>query len=832
MRFPLLTILIGSTVLISSVEVKAQDFAPLWTLQTPLPANLSEFVQDNEKAIELGKALFWDMQMGSDGKTACATCHYSGGGDTRDRGQGHPGALGVFQNLAPNQQFTHDDFPTRKLSDPDDAFSAVMRDSTEVVGSQGVHKQAFNGVDLGLDGADEVDDCSGEPDFLNHVNGINVRQTTGRNAPAAINAIHYVDAFWDGRARSDFNGNDPHGQGNADAVVQKIGMDGSICACGVTMNRAALASQSVGPPLSGVEMSGSGRHFYDLGKKACNLMPLADQLVASDDSVLGNLAMSGVDGGTGLSTSYVEMIEAAFRPAYWASNAIFNENGEVIGTGSPNGPDEYAQMEANFSLFWGVAVMMYESTLVSNQTRFDEWLAGNEDALTPEEENGLDAFYSGGTSCAECHTGPLLSNATWDQLASEEGGGTGAVVEVDTNGADGIGDKGFHNIGLRPINEDGGRANVGDMTWTNAFLSGNNAAIPSSGLIDPDLETGPDKNAGAFKTPGLRCVELNGPYFHNGSAATLLQVVQFYTRGGDFGHFNPDSVSTYIDPIGKLRNKLPRQMAMVAFLKSLTDERVRWERAPFDHPELRLPNGAIGDTFIVEEGGLHPNESADNMFTLPCVGAGGRTAEMGPVKGFLNGEDESTAGTLGGDDDDPITNVTCFETSQGVTLTWDTNTILSMISLEIDHGGFFGTQVIVLSNDVTSYQDPVFRPNVTGYVVTPYYQGVELKSGGCFIRRGGTPGQVPHFLRGDMNLDGVIDLADAIDSLQGIFGGELMICHDAADWNDDGAVDVSDPICALSYLFAGGAAPALPYPQCGSDPVFDQLDCGQTNSCP
>ena len=117
-------------------------------------------------------------------------------------------------------------------------------------------------------------------------------------------------------------------------------------------------------------------------------------------------------------------------------------------------------------------------------------------------------------------------------------------------------------------------------------------------------------------------------------------------------------------------------------------------------------------------------------------------------------------------------------------------------------------------------------------MLTPYYQGVELKSGGCFIRRGVFPGQIPHFLRGDMNQDGVIDLADAIDSLQGIFSGGLMACHDAADWNDDGAVDVSDPICALSYLFAGGSPPALPYPQCGSDVGHDQLDCGQPVSCP
>ncbi|MGE4620319.1 MAG: cytochrome c peroxidase [Planctomycetota bacterium] len=803
------------------------------TLQTPLPANLGEYVQDNAKAIELGKALFWDAQMGSDGMTACATCHYAGGADNRDRNQGHPGALGMFQNLAPNQQLTHDDFPLHKLADPDEATSGVLRTSTEVIGSQGVHKFSYNGVSLGLDGtASGEDDCSGEPDLLNNVLGTNVRQTTGRNAPSAINAIHYVDAFWDGRARSDFNGADPGGQANPDAVVQRIGLDGEICACGVTMKKAALASQSVGPPLSGVEMSGSGRSFCDLGKKACALLPLANQMVAADDSVLGGWAMSAIDGGPGLATSYVDMIQAAFRPDLWASDAIFDRNGNVIGTGTPQGLEEFAQMEINFSMIWGISVMLYESTLISDQTRFDQWLAGNTEALTPEEENGMDAFYSGGTKCAECHTGPLLSSATWGELNQDNGaGGAGPVVDVDTNGTSGIGDKGYFNIALRPVNEDIGRAAVGNHTWTAALLAGNNGALPSAQLEDITL-TDPDRNAGAFKTPTLRNVELTGPYFHNGSQSTLLQVVQFYTRGGDFGHMFPDTTSTYIDPIGKLNNKLPRQQAVVAFMKSLTDERVRWERAPFDHPELAFPNGAIGDDIFVESGGLHAGESADNLRVIPAVGAGGRTTEQGPVPGFLNITTGSGAGPLGGVDDRPVADVVCFETANGVSISWTTNTPISMYVVEIDHGGLLGMQTFNLGGAATSFVDPVFRPEVTGYVITPYFQGVELESSGCFIRRGFGPGQISHFLRGDMNLDGLIDLADAIDSLQGIFSGGSMICHDSADWNDDGAVDVSDPISTLSYLFGGGPTPALPYPQCGSDPTIDTLDCGLLNSCP
>ncbi|MGE4601418.1 MAG: cytochrome c peroxidase, partial [Planctomycetota bacterium] len=75
----------SASLLFFSGTIQGQDFGPLSTLETPLPGNLMEFVADQEAAIALGKALFWDAQIGGDGVTACATCHFSGGSDTRDR---------------------------------------------------------------------------------------------------------------------------------------------------------------------------------------------------------------------------------------------------------------------------------------------------------------------------------------------------------------------------------------------------------------------------------------------------------------------------------------------------------------------------------------------------------------------------------------------------------------------------------------------------------------------------------------------------------------------------------------------------------------------------
>ena len=88
------------------------------------------------------------------------------------------------------------------------------------------------------------------------------------------------------------------------------------------------------------------------------------------------------------------------------------------------------------------------------------------------------------------------------------------------------------------------------------------------------------------------------------------------------------------------------------------------------------------------------------------------------------------------------------------------------------------------------------------------------------------------FKRGDANDDQTVNLADAIASLQMLFGSLPMTCLDAVDANDDGATDLSDPIYVLTYLFGGGVAPPAPFPQCGVDSTPDTLICHITSPCP
>jgi hypothetical protein len=105
---------------------------------------------------------------------------------------------------------------------------------------------------------------------------------------------------------------------------------------------------------------------------------------------------------------------------------------------------------------------------------------------------------------------------------------------------------------------------------------------------------------------------------HNGGLSTLRQVVDFYNRGGDFAHVFPMSVDAVMQPLGL--NEQEKDW-LVAFMLTLTDERVRQQKAPFDHPQLFVPHGHVGDQRgVVADGtGL----AVDIIEEIRAVGRGG-----------------------------------------------------------------------------------------------------------------------------------------------------------------------------------------------------------------
>jgi cytochrome c peroxidase len=513
----------------------------------PDPTTLGDYVTDRAAAIELGKSLFWDAQAGSDGVQACASCHFNSGADNRAANSLNPGSNGLFNmtgmgNKGPNATTYAGDYPFHKLSNPDVRTSRVMKDSDDVGGSQGVLLRTFGSV-----GTTRVDSCTDNADAMFSVGGMNVRRVTGRNTPTAINSAYNFRNFWDGRAREVFNGNNPGGAGDSSARIYRAQGDGSLLPVAVLIDHGAAASQSTGPALSGTEMSCGGRIWPNVGRKLMGLNVLANQMVDPSDSVLGGIANPN---GFGLTVSYDYLVTKAFKSDLW--------NG--VGTVSIAGAD-YTQKEANFSLFWGLALQMYESTLVSDDAPIDRFAAGDATALTAQQQLGLSVFQGNGR-CIQCHSGPLFTRAA------------GEIAD----------DKAFVNTGVRPVAEDGGD------------------------VLAPGLAR--------FKVPTLRNVEFTGPYFHNGSEGTLRQVVDFYNRGGNFPSANTDS---QIRPLGLTSTQ---KDALVAFMLALSDDRVRWSQAPFDHPGLCVPNGET----------VSSSSATDNMICVAAVGAGGSTT---PLSTFL-----------------------------------------------------------------------------------------------------------------------------------------------------------------------------------------------------
>jgi hypothetical protein len=89
-----------------------------------------------------------------------------------------------------------------------------------------------------------------------------------------------------------------------------------------------------------------------------------------------------------------------------------------------------------------------------------------------------------------------------------------------------------------------------------------------------------------------------------------------------------------------------------------------------------------------------------------------------------------------------------------------------------------------------------------------------------------------HFLRGDANQDGGVNLADAVFILRFLFAGsQPPSCSKTADADDNGSLGATDAIRILAHLFLAMPAPPPPFPSCGADPSADDLSCEQFAPC-
>ncbi|MGV7222200.1 MAG: cytochrome-c peroxidase [Nitrospinales bacterium] len=155
------------------------------------------------------------------------------------------------------------------------------------------------------------------------------------------------------------------------------------------------------------------------------------------------------------------------------------------------------------------AIATFERSVVSKNAPYDKYFAGDKSAMSTSSLNGMKLFF-GKAKCSICHNGPAFTDSR------------------------------FHNIGVKqhgPLKIDLGRCKVSKDEF--------------------------DK--GAFKTPGLRHITRSGPYMHDGSEATLEEVVEFYGRGGDVA----ENRSSFITPLELTKQE---KKDLVEFMKALEGE--------------------------------------------------------------------------------------------------------------------------------------------------------------------------------------------------------------------------------------------------------------------
>jgi cytochrome c peroxidase len=205
-------------------------------------------------------------------------------------------------------------------------------------------------------------------------------------------------------------------------------------------------------------------------------------------------------------------------------------------------PGEFADSSATAAIDvarYARAVAAYERELVTRNSAFDRWLAGDDSALSATQLRGLALFFDE-ANCSSCHVGPLLSDFQFHVIGVPQAGPGKAILPGDDTGR--------------------------------------------------EEHTGDPADRHAFRTPGLRNVELTAPYMHDGAFATLEEVVDFYDEGGQPRHATVDAAAVEDELGGPLGLTDAEVAAIVDFMESLTDSGTRLDPQLLGVP-TRVPSG-------------------------------------------------------------------------------------------------------------------------------------------------------------------------------------------------------------------------------------------------
>ncbi len=173
-------------------------------------------------------------------------------------------------------------------------------------------------------------------------------------------------------------------------------------------------------------------------------------------------------------------------------------------------------------------IVAYERTLISYQSNYDKYLHGDSNALSTDAKKGMQLFYSNKLQCSYCHKSNNL----------------GAKSAAD-----------FYNTGLY---------NIGDS---------NNYPTKDQGLYNITKQA---KDKGKFRVPSLRNVSITAPYTHDGTVATLTEMIDIYSKGGrnvTTGNFKGNGINNiYKSPyVRRFSITNEEKIQLIYFLESLTD---------------------------------------------------------------------------------------------------------------------------------------------------------------------------------------------------------------------------------------------------------------------
>ena len=291
-------------------------------------------------------------------------------------------------------------------------------------------------------------------------------QVTPRRSMSNHIAPYAGNLFWDGRAEGSF----------IDPVTGEE----------LAQVSAALEVQSLFPITNDIEMAHMDRDWPSILSKLAQARPLA---LATD---IPQDMLDAID----QHPSYPELFEQAFGTPEITAGRI------------------------------GFALANYQRTLIPNQTPWDQWNAGDDNAMTPQQLEGWNAYRA--SACMNCHSAPLYTNMD------------------------------FMVDGVRPPHEDEGRAIV----------------------------TGVPFERGAFRTGTLRNIGMRDRFMHTGGLSTLEDVFDFYGQQNGLGPFS-ENLSFALASVLPIRFSPEDREAAIHFIRTaLVDPRAANEEPPFDRPTL------------------------------------------------------------------------------------------------------------------------------------------------------------------------------------------------------------------------------------------------------